>query len=309
MSSQNAFLSLLFAIFLLTVLACSTTRPGTKSTSYWADYYREHLHTDAKLISAGPNKTVELYQGRYLVQEYYYNTKLVTGEKTYADAALTKLEGLLHSRTDWGSKIVDSHYENGLLAGEALKYDMTGGWLKERSNYMQGKKEGLSTLYDSVGQVTATAHYRLDSLDGESIGYRENGAVDWQRVYKNGKMVSGTPLTTNPSSVQLKPQYPCNPKFQEEKNCMETSLLNYLLQTVRYPPDARDLGIQGTAIVTFVVDTAGAVTKVKVIKGYCNSIRDECVRVVSGMPQWVPASVDGKPVKVFFTLPIKFKLE
>ena len=35
----------------------------------------------------------------------------------------------------------------------------------------------------------------------------------------------------------------------------------------------------------------------------------EAVRVVSGMPKWKPGRQSGKNVRVFFTLPVVFKLQ
>ena len=306
--------------FLLASL-CATTliiNPGYKSASLgsasddgssWADYYRLQLTPGAKLIRALPNATVELHQGRYLVKEYYYETKMVTSEKTYMDAALKKLTGPLISRTDWGNPLATSTYENGVQTGEALQYNVEKGWLYERYNYVEGKKEGVGTRYDSTGRVELTAHYHLDSLDGAYIAYGPDGSVKLQRVYRNGKLVSGPSEESGDSNEQIPPDYPCNPKHQDKKNCGEHSLLQYLAQNIKYPPDARNLGIQGKALVSFVVEKDGSVSNVLVIRGYCNSIRDECKRVVSGMERWIPGSASGKPVKVRFTLPIGFRLE
>ena len=38
------------------------------------------------------------------------------------------------------------------------------------------------------------------------------------------------------------------------------------------------------------------------------SLDKEAMRIVSVMPKWIPGKQDGRPVAVYYTLPIKFKL-
>jgi protein TonB len=57
------------------------------------------------------------------------------------------------------------------------------------------------------------------------------------------------------------------------------------------------------------VEKDGSITNVHAFKGICMAIKNECERVVGMMPKWEPGMQKGKPVRVFFTLPIKFKLQ
>jgi TonB family protein len=109
--------------------------------------------------------------------------------------------------------------------------------------------------------------------------------------------------------IQKIPEFPCDPAFASAAHCGQSSLSAYLSKNIRYPADAREFGIQGTAIVTFVVEKDGSITQLKVVRGWCESIRQECIRVVGGMPRWKPGTANDKPVKVKFTLPIRFRLE
>ena len=62
--------------------------------------------------------------------------------------------------------------------------------------------------------------------------------------------------------------------------------------------------------VQFVVAEDGSITKVELMKSEPSKqdLNDEAIRVVKAMPKWKPGTVDGKPVKVRYTLPVLFKL-
>ena len=71
---------------------------------------------------------------------------------------------------------------------------------------------------------------------------------------------------------------------------------------------AKEKGIQGTVYVTFVVDTDGSITDVRVLRGIGGGCDEEAVRVVQLMPKWKPGYQDGKPVRVQFNMPLRFTL-
>jgi periplasmic protein TonB len=89
----------------------------------------------------------------------------------------------------------------------------------------------------------------------------------------------------------------------------EEALRTYLASNVNYPDDAKKEGVQGKVFVNFIIDEAGKVGNVKVLKGVSPSIDKEAVRVVAGMPDWTPGKEKGKNVKVQFTIPIQFALK
>jgi len=60
---------------------------------------------------------------------------------------------------------------------------------------------------------------------------------------------------------------------------------------------ARESGINGRVFVTFVVETDGRVTDIKVLRGIGGGCDEEAVRVVKNMPKWDPGKQRGKPVK------------
>ncbi|HNW76320.1 MAG TPA: TonB family protein [Bacteroidales bacterium] len=89
----------------------------------------------------------------------------------------------------------------------------------------------------------------------------------------------------------------------------EEGRMKYLKENIRYPEEAKELGIQGRVFVTFVVEVDGSITDVRVLRGIGGGCDEEAVRVVRGMPKWVPGKQRGVPVRVQFNLPIRFTLQ
>lgn len=88
----------------------------------------------------------------------------------------------------------------------------------------------------------------------------------------------------------------------------EEARLRFLSENIRYPQMAREAGIQGTVFITFVVERNGSVTDVRVVRGIGGGCDEEAVRVVRNMPRWTPGRQRGQPVRVQFTMPIRFVL-
>lgn len=82
----------------------------------------------------------------------------------------------------------------------------------------------------------------------------------------------------------------------------------YLGKNLKYPTQARRMGIEGTVYVVFVVNTDGTLQDVDVLRGIGGGCDEEAIRVVKNAPKWEPGKQRGRPVRVRMRLPIKFKL-
>jgi len=89
----------------------------------------------------------------------------------------------------------------------------------------------------------------------------------------------------------------------------EKARLTYLNQNIKYPQMARESNIQGTVYVTFVVEPDGKISNVGILRGIGGGCDEEASRVVTAMPSWNPGKQRGRPVRVRFTMPIKFTLQ
>ena len=99
----------------------------------------------------------------------------------------------------------------------------------------------------------------------------------------------------------------------EKRMCANRKMLQYIYEHIRYPAVARDNNIEGTVVVSFVVDTDGSIDDAQVVRDIGGGCGTEALRVVemmNSMPQkWTPGRQRGREVKVLFNLPVKFKLE
>ncbi len=86
-----------------------------------------------------------------------------------------------------------------------------------------------------------------------------------------------------------------------------TALSDYLAKNVKYPEKAREVGIQGRVFVSFFVEKDGSLDEVKVMRSLGGGCDEEAIRVVKAMPKWIPGEQRGKPIRVYFMLPINFK--
>jgi periplasmic protein TonB len=89
----------------------------------------------------------------------------------------------------------------------------------------------------------------------------------------------------------------------------ELALRKFIAQNVKYPAIARENDIQGKVYVRFCVTSKGTVEKVSVARGVDPLLDEEAVRVVKQLPKWKPGRQRGKPVNVWYTVPINFQLQ
>lgn len=134
-------------------------------------------------------------------------------------------------------------------------------------------------------------------FDGNVIGERDFDNIIYQTENFNSDI---KPIKTKRKD-RLKnkiPSYPGGDKARYE----------YLHNAIEYPPIARERGIEGTSLISFIITSEGKIESI-VVSGSSNPYLDyEAVRVVSLMPTWNPGLEDGKPVRVQITMPVRFAL-
>jgi TonB family protein len=87
-----------------------------------------------------------------------------------------------------------------------------------------------------------------------------------------------------------------------------TSFFDYVTSNMKYPEQARKLGVEGKIFIEFTVNTDGSISDATVKKGIGAGCDLEALRIVKESPNWVPAKHEGKIVRQKMVLPIVFKL-
>lgn len=109
-----------------------------------------------------------------------------------------------------------------------------------------------------------------------------------------GQNIKPVPVT----SVGEMPQFPGG----------DAALFDFLSKNLKYPEEAKEIGISGKVFVSFVVETDGSITEVTLVRGIGTLCDEEAIRVVKSMPNWTPGKQNNVPVRVRYNLPIKFTL-
>jgi|APHig6443717497_1056834.scaffolds.fasta_scaffold16648_3 protein TonB len=89
----------------------------------------------------------------------------------------------------------------------------------------------------------------------------------------------------------------------------QLSLLKWIANHIKYPEEAVQNEVEGRVFVQFVVDKDGGISNALVSRGVDTAIDNEALRVVNSLPTWKPGKQRGKPVRVAYTVPIKFELK
>ena len=87
------------------------------------------------------------------------------------------------------------------------------------------------------------------------------------------------------------------------------ALIRFIAENLQYPDEARANRIQGKVIVRFCVKKDGKVDRITITRGVEASLNAEAYRVVSILPAFIPGKQGGKPVNVWYSLPITFQLK
>ena len=115
--------------------------------------------------------------------------------------------------------------------------------------------------------------------------------------------------------VEEMPRFPgCEDETDKtiRKACAQKKMLEYIYKEINYPTIARETGIEGTVVVRFYIDEQGNVKTPEILKEIGGGCGKEAMRVVKKMndlpERWTPGKQRNQPVKVYFNLPVKYKL-
>jgi protein TonB len=89
----------------------------------------------------------------------------------------------------------------------------------------------------------------------------------------------------------------------------DVELFKFIYDNIKYPELAKENNIQGKVILRFCVTYKGTVDQVSIVRGVDPSLDEEAIRVIKMLPLWKPGKQGGKPVNVWYSVPISFQLK
>lgn len=183
--------------------------------------------------------------------------------------------------------------------------------------YSDEEKFHFRNLYDIYNQVESLYANEKKPYSQKGLELLKNAESAILDEINKIVMLSDKSLFT---IIEMQPEFPNG----------QAELFVFLSKNVRYPLSAREQGIYGEIHCGFVIDRDGCVVdviikkvilfqetitrrffrkKIEIIEIHSNpEMEAEVIRVVSSMPKWKPGYQQGRPVRVSYTLPIKFRL-
>lgn len=116
----------------------------------------------------------------------------------------------------------------------------------------------------------------------------------------------------NFANVEVKPVFPgCEEHFTEDERfmCFNQSIMKHVGENFEFPRRAIENGIEGKVYVNFIIERDGEISNVSIARGVHKLIDDEAMRVINLLPKLNPAMIQGKPVRMQYTVPINARLQ
>ncbi|OFY78621.1 MAG: hypothetical protein A2V46_05205 [Bacteroidetes bacterium RBG_19FT_COMBO_42_7] len=156
---------------------------------------------------------------------------------------------------------------------------------KEGGFEIEDVKEGALLEFSFSGYKTyyLSTLYEVAFNEPLSIVLKKDGAPEKEDAYEIAEKM---------------PQYPGG----------DMELLKFIAMNTLYPEAAKSDKAEGRVIIRFIVNTQGNVEKPVVLKSVHPSLDNEALRVVSMLKGFTPGSQGGKPISVYYNLPITFGL-
>ena len=104
------------------------------------------------------------------------------------------------------------------------------------------------------------------------------------------------------------PVYPGCENIRNKTKCLQENIQRHIVRNFKYPKEAKKNKIQGRVFVQFIVGTGGYVDIIKT-RGPDDLLEKEAQRIISLLPKFKPGVLNGKRVRVPFSMPIIFRLQ
>ena len=206
------------------------------------------------------------------------------------EAEVRYLEQQLRARSLAGKAVALA----GISAGMILMPGCSG-ISSNQSNYtLQGEPE------ISVEQIEATDTIEEGELPAiEDTVVLKKGEINDTELVVVGEIIDPEQEdNVYEAIVDVRPTFPGG----DEK------LMEWISQHIVYPPGCWESHIQGRVIIRFMIKADGSVGEAEIIRGVYPELDKEALRVVKSLPKFNPATLNGKAVEYWFTLPIIFRL-
>jgi protein TonB len=114
------------------------------------------------------------------------------------------------------------------------------------------------------------------------------------------------------TAVESKPVFKgCEKLVIEEDrfDCFQENLLHFVAKNFQIDDQMMMFSSGEKVYVEFVIEKDGRVESARILRGEDELIGKEAIRLVKSLPPFIPAKINGKPVRMSYMLPINVKLQ
>jgi len=87
------------------------------------------------------------------------------------------------------------------------------------------------------------------------------------------------------------------------------AFFEYVARNYQYPIAAKEQGIKGKLILSFIVEKDGSLTDIQIVRNLGMGTGEEAVRLLQHAPKWKPGIQNGRPVRVRYQLSISLQIQ
>lgn len=136
----------------------------------------------------------------------------------------------------------------------------------------------------------------------------ETARVAAVKVQEEKALEEATSLSMASDTAETKSgkEFPCIPETFPQFPGGHVALFEYLSKNIKFPKSKENEDVKVRVVTTFTVEKDGSITHAKIVRSQGEAFDNEALRVINGMPKWIPGTQNGKAVRVKYTLPITF---
>lgn len=164
----------------------------------------------------------------------------------------------------------------------------------------------VENLSEKVEQESEAFSSVSDNPVVRAVG--ETAHVAAVKVQEDKALEEATSLSMASDTAETKSgkEFPCIPETFPQFPGGHIALFEYLSKNIKFPKSKENEDVKVRVVTTFTVEKDGSITHAKIVRSQGEAFDNEALRVINGMPKWIPGMQNGKAVSVKYTLPITF---
>lgn len=174
-------------------------------------------------------------------------------------------------------------------------------------HFRRSLQEGPESSYYETGELKSRCEYTLAGPAGPYVQFYRNGQVRMRTSLTGGWLGKGTGQAFGPDgkSIGFDATRDKRPSLGPGGNA---AIVAAVQRGVRYPPEALRAQATGRVLVGFLVDDAGFVRHVQILKSASPLFNATVLQAVYALDRLAPGEMAGEPMDTFFTCPVTFAI-